>query len=108
MTTDKMSKTAALREARLRISLSRMGRGWTVYMPYRWDEPRGPSTGGRETSWPQARAHHAYMVAWTALRLMGVSGEFAGEAIGYAQWRGYTTIPEIVDYVLRGQSEQSD
>lgn len=97
-----MSKTAAIREARSRVLLARMGRGWALYRPYRWDEPRGALTGGHETGWYSAKSEYTRAVASGALHLMGFSGEQAEEAVlSLAEYHGYTTITEIVNRAPR-------
>lgn len=100
MDNNTMGKAAALRAARKRITLTRMGRGWTIYQPYQWDKPHGPSTGGHEMAWPVAQAAYTEAVALGALRLMGWYADDAAEAINSAICLGFTGADEIVSLAI--------
>ena len=69
----KLHKTPALRIARSAYSMpSGSGHSWAFYGPFYADQPKGPRTEFRNSSYPDAmRARHR-AVAETALCLMGV------------------------------------
>jgi hypothetical protein len=70
-----MSKTAAIAEARTRVSKPhrRSATDYVIYAPYCDSRPKGPSTELQSDSYPKALARRTEKVAYVALALMGVS-----------------------------------
>lgn len=78
-----LPKTPALAIARRAYSMpTGSGHSWAFYGPFYAENPGGPRTEFRNSSYPDAmRARHR-MVAETALCLMGVPPEEAAELVG--------------------------
>lgn len=74
MSTTKLSKTAALREAQAACGkiIRRSSTDYVCYVPYYDTDISGPSTELQADSYPKLVAHRARKVAHIAIELMGV------------------------------------
>ena len=82
----------ALRIASRSVSIYRTGRAsWTVYRPYYWDQPDGPTTASDHPDYHAARRDAGVLCAAIAMTLCGVPDRGVFEAMYRVQdgepWR---------------------
>lgn len=107
-----LSKTAALRAAQNACGsvYRRSGTDFVCMVPYRRDQPSGPTTELQSYSYPRAVRMRSRVVAEITLVLMGAwrSEEFESDSlIEEASYSGITSASGIVDFVLEHQEAQS-
>lgn len=93
------SKTNALRIARSVYTRPHQARpfSWAFSGPFYADQPHGPRTEFRNSSYPEAMRARARTVAETALCLMGVPPQDAAELVGTSS---ETTVTDLVEACL--------
>jgi len=96
-----MKKTAALRAASQYVSVVGRGTNWTIISPWRFAEPRGPSTETHSDSYAKARIIARTATARIALHFMGLATRENIESIDYTSYSGfYGTARELLDTAL--------
>jgi len=84
-----MNQTAALRAASQYVSVVGRGTNWTIISPWRFAEPRGPSTETHSDSNAKARIIARTATARIALHFMGLASQENIESIEFAAYSGF-------------------
>lgn len=101
-----MSKTAAIRAARAAVCqpIHQSRTSYLIIGPYRDNDPHGPYTEARESSYSEAVAHRARWCASVALSLMGCGSD---DALDAAHDKRYGGIPVLVEVGIRAHRRAS-
>ena len=95
-----MNQTAALRAASQYVSVVGRGTNWTIISPWRFAEPRGPSTETHSDSYAKARIIARTATARIALHFMGLASQENIESIEYASYQFSGTARELLNTAL--------
>jgi len=95
-----MKKTAALRAAAQHVSVVGRGTSWTTITPWRFTEPKGPSTETHSDSYTKARIIARNSTARIALHFMGLATPENIESIEYASYQFNGTARELLNTAL--------
>ena len=101
MTTQKLSKTAAIKEARGYVSIHGSGTSWSICGPYRTSDPDGPYTEVHTCGYSEAVQIRKIWTVELALWYMGKDTEDVTYKIRRANEDCPCSISKLIDIALQ-------